>query len=465
MNYITPNNYLSLPDDSAMIQAAVDEAAKNGDLVVIPVHNERTGKDFWQLEREIRLHTGSAVCLQGCHLIQSETKYHNVFTNSNFGTEKAYKKTGTQYDIHIYGVGNALIDGGNPVNELTEATSLKDGMPHVTQNSMFNFINTERIRIENIRIKNQKYWAFVFHYCAHVRISNIDFHAPNTFINQDGIDLRTGCSDFVIENISGCTGDDVVALTCLKSMYDEYMEPSFDTSINTVTIRNIQARTNYSLVRLLNHGGKKLYNIIVDGVIEDVMRQPAEDKLWTESDPRKKYLRSGAAVRIGENGYYGDGAKAEIGDTYNITVKNVVSRGRMAVRAACTLSESVIENVKVYDNGGNAVYFGDGEYKNILVRDIFYPQNVEAYECDDNRFEANVNNVYFDVDPNRDICAVYFKNAKAENMLVHNVFAGELLTSVFGGYGDNDVKVQASDIIRNNADTPILSGDGIDIKF
>lgn len=345
------------------------------------------------------------------------------------------------------------------MSDLNEDTSLKNGMLHVTQNSMFNFINTERIHIENIRIKNQRYRAFVFHYCAHARISEIDFYAPNTFRNQDGIDLRTGCSDFVIENILGCTGDDTVALTCLRSIYDEDMESGFDSSINNVIIRNINARTNYSLVRLLNHGGKKLYNILIDGVYEDKEREPSKEKLWVEADERKKYLRSGATVRIGENSYYGTGVKAMVDDTYNVTVKNVVSRGRMGVRVACALSSSVIENVQMYGNGGAAVYFGEGEMKNIVVRDIMYPKGVVAYECDDNRFEANVNNVYFSIDDNREICAVYFKGAKVHSTVVQNVFAGEGLTSIFGAVGETEAVIKVDNIMKNNSETPIVKTD------
>ena len=161
MSYISANNYKHLENDSAMIQAAVDEATKIHGIAVVPAFNERTGESKWEITKAIRLHTGSSVCLEGCHIVQAEGVVTNIFTNSNFGTPDAYKKSGTQFDIHIYGVGGALLDGGNPVNELTEENSLKDGRPHITQNSMFNFINCERIYVDNIRVKNQRYWAFV----------------------------------------------------------------------------------------------------------------------------------------------------------------------------------------------------------------------------------------------------------------------------------------------------------------
>ena len=465
MSYISANNYKHLENDSAMIQAAVDEATKLHSIAVIPAINERTGESKWTITKAIRLHTGSSVCLEGCHIVQAEGVFTNIFTNSNFGTPDAYKKSGTQYDIKIYGVGNVLLDGGNPVSELTEENHNKNGLPHITQNSMFNFINCERISVDNVRVKNQRYWAFVFHYCAHGRVSNIDFYAPCTFRNQDGIDLRTGCSDFIIENITGVTGDDTVALTCLRSIYDNDMEPEFDTSINSVIIRNVHARTNYSLVRLLIHYGKKVYNILIDGVMEDIEREPTKDKLWEFAAEIKRWVRSGATVRIGENAYYKDDLHANLGDTYNVTVKNVTSRGRMGVRAACTLSDALIENVKMYDKGGAAVYFGEGEYKDVVVRDVMYSAGVKPRDTDDNRKEGNWNGEVFPVDPEREIGALYFKGAKVRNMVVQNVTAGENLTAVFGAYADADVKLRAANVVRKDEKTPVTSGEGLEIEF
>ncbi len=466
MSYVSANKYKHLENDSAMIQAAVDEATRIRGIAVVPAFNERTGESLWTITKAIRLHSGSSVCLEGCHIVQADGVYTNLFTNSNFGTPEAYTKAGTQKDIHIYGVGGVLLDGGNCVSKLTEENHNKNGLPHITQNSMFNFINCERISIDNVRVKNQRYWAFVFHYCTHGRVSNIDFYAPCTFRNQDGIDLRTGCSDFIIENITGVTGDDVVALTCLRSIYDDSMDPEFDTSINSVIIRNVIARTNYSLVRLLNHYGKKVYNILLDGIIEDIEREPAKEKLWKHHDERKKWVRTGATVRIGENTYCKEESmKAKLGDTYNITVKNVSSRGRMGVRAACTLSDSVIENVKMYGNGGAAVYFGEGEYKDVTVKDIMYPSGVVAKETDDNRKEGNWNGQTFPVDHERHICGMYFKGAKAENLIVQNVTAGENLTAVFGAIDDSNVKMRAANVIRKSEKIPVTLGDGLDINF
>lgn len=56
---------------------------------------------------------------------------------------------------------------------------------------MINFVNVERIKKENINIKDPRYRSMVFHYSFHGIIEKIIYAAFHTAPNQDGIDLRT----------------------------------------------------------------------------------------------------------------------------------------------------------------------------------------------------------------------------------------------------------------------------------
>ena len=305
MNRYDPNSYKDLADDAAMIQAAVDAAAESGETVVVPRHNERRGEALWDIPRAIGLHSGSVVCLDNCVLRLADGVFDNMFRNSNYETPAVFTREGRQYDIRVYGLGNAVLCGGRQ-NGHTEATQRGEDKRPMYYNSFFNFMNCERITVENLRMIEQRYWAFTFHYCSKGRISNIDFYAPWTAPNQDGIDLRTGCSDFIIENITGVTGDDVVALTCLRSRYDDAMKAAaLDDSIHHVTIRNIRAATVFSLVRLLNHGGKLLHDILIENITETAEHDPAHERCrdYPPLDEAAAKYRSGSLVRIGEHGY------------------------------------------------------------------------------------------------------------------------------------------------------------------
>jgi len=456
-----PNFYTDAIDDSAMIQAAVDAAAEFGEKVIIPRHNERTGRNVWNISKAIRLHSKSVICLDNCVLRQADGVYDNIFVNSNLGTPKGFTREGRQYDICIYGVGNAVLDGGEP-NGLTERTQFDEGMPNVTSNCMINFLNTERISIKNLRIVNQRYWSMVFHYCSHGRISDIDFYALHTVHNQDGIDLRTGCSHFTIENITGCTGDDTVALTCLKSHYDEDIaQAGFDDSIHHVIIRNICSTTPCALVRLLNHGGKLLYNVIIENIMNSSHNDTSQERgiNLVPLDEKREAFRPGACVRIGENFYFGEdfgGSRCALPEeTYNITVRNVIGRSRTGIRASCALSNALFENIQLYGEGGTAVYFGEGTMKNIRISDIGYPLAHKPCAADDNRRENHYNQQKNpQVLPDRKLCAVYFKQTDAQNILVRNLYASDKLTAVFGG--DGCVSMKGENIVRESKLTPLI---------
>ena len=455
-----PNHYIHLGDDSAMIQAAVDAAAATGETVTIPRRNARTGLSIWNIERAIRLYSGSVICLDNCTLRQADGMFENIFINSNFDTPAVFTREGRQHDIKIYGLGNALLDGGIH-NGKTEVTQREPGAKPVMYNSMFNFLNVERVQIENIRIISQRYWAFVFHYCAHCRISNIDFYATHDSPNQDGIDLRTGCNNFLIENITGCTGDDTVALTCLRSRYDEDMKAAqLDDGIHHVIIRNICSCTPCALVRLLNHRGKLLHDIIIENIMERAEKDHAQSRCqdYPPLDPAADKLRVGACVRIGENFYFGDGAKAQPEDTYNVTVRNVVGRMRTAIRVSCALNNATFDNIQMCGEGGTAVHFAEGSVKNVRVSNIGYPLVHNPRPTDDNRSEGKFNQQPNpEAKPDRKLCAVFFKETVAENMSFQNVYASGKLTAVFGGNGT--VTMQAANIVRENPETPLFDPD------
>ncbi len=451
-NIYNPNYYTNLSSDNAMIQAALDAACRDGVSVTIPQYNKRTDSMVWIINESIKLGDNTVLYLDNCTLRQGEDVYDNIFVNANLADGTWNTPNGRQKKIHIHGIGRAALENTKH-NELTEFTHSKDGLPHIYKNCMILFVNAEDIIIENLNIREQRYWAFNFLYTSDARISNIDFYALHTVPNQDGIDLRVGCSNFVIENITGVTGDDTVALTCLRSIYDEDMARlGMDDSIHNVTIRNVYSNTPCGVVRLLNHNGKKLYNINIENV-GDVADDPAFAPLHSD----KSQFRVGACVRIGENFYYAS-RKAAPEDTYNITVRNVTSRARMAVRIACALSCSVVEDVKVYGDGGTAVFFGEGEVRNLVLRDLRYPMNHRPNPLDDNRLENHYNQQPpHDPDPSRELCAIYFKDTAAENLIVSNLFVSDKLTAVFGGKGR--VRMKAENICFNASPIEMYSGE------
>jgi hypothetical protein len=196
-------------------------------------------------------------------------------------------------------------------------------------------------------------------------------------------------------------------------------------------------------VRLLNHNGRKLYNILIENLVE----------LSEPSDP----WRDGSAVRIGELGYVrNEEDLAKFGDTYNITVRNIISRSRHGVFISNTLENALIDNVQMFGDGGTPLLFRGGTFQNIRVRNLTASAECETPETDDNPSEGKYNRRKLPeqaAEDNRAYC-VYFQGSTIRNLSFDGITTGKNLDAVFGGYGD--VKFTARDIFLQNDATPLL---------
>ena len=150
--------------------------------------------------------------------------------------------------------------------------------------------------------------------------------------NADGIDIRQGCHDIVIENIAGFTEDDTIALTALNGRLERaYKVEGLPSDLCNIEIRNVTSAAYCTGVRLLNQGDLKLHDILIDGV-RDVSRH-------------SEYTDGGIyAVRVGDTRMYGK-RHATADETYNIAIKNVYGEGEAAVALAGQMANVTMENV------------------------------------------------------------------------------------------------------------------------
>ncbi|MBR4768435.1 MAG: hypothetical protein IK088_05615, partial [Lachnospiraceae bacterium] len=258
-------------NDSSTIQAAVDFASETGEKSVrIPARNARTGEDVYRISAAVLLPSDLTVFLEDAHLTMADGVSDNMFRNRNTFTPFGNTVEGEQHDVRLIGIGHAVIDGGNSNGECEQLhRDHPEKYPTMFQNIAVYFHNVREFEVRNIQFVNTRYWATCFMYCRWGRISELDFRNYASYENQDGIDLRIGCEFITIENITGITGDDTIALTALpleeNELRDRVEGRSFD--IHDVTIRNVISSTHgCALVRLLTENGAQEYNITIDTV-------------------------------------------------------------------------------------------------------------------------------------------------------------------------------------------------------
>ena len=412
-NFITPNDTgIVAESDSKSIQNAVDVAKECGfNRVVIPRINERTKKPQWDVDKAIMLVSDIEIVLDNCYIRQIDGSMDNVFTNHVYRQPDTTIK-GQQENIRIIGKGNAVIDGGEP-NGLTEFTSMKDGLPHISKNNPILLHNIRGLLIDNITIKNPRWWGINLLYVEKAKLSNINIDAQNNMRNQDGIDLRVGCHDIVIENIWGQAGDDLIALSAIGTGERKlYGVEGKDPDIHDVIIRNVVGTSaECAIIALRNSDGNKMYNISIDGVYDTLNGVQNKDCkkgnfFWHDSENFEKIgaMAPYVAVRIGQHAFFTERVNKP-GEIYGIRVSNVFARCNRAVMINVSLQDSYFSNIYGAENVTHLISTSsdwDGQIwgvdmKNVTFENLYFPNAGDeawAFDFRGNREEKTFKNVY-----------------------------------------------------------------------
>ena len=425
LNFITPNDDGIIGNtDSASIQNAVNAAKKSGlNKVVIPRFNERTGECLWSIDKAIILTSELEVVLDNCYIRQADGAMDNVFRNFD---EDGIRKTldGEQYGIVIRGVGNAVIDGGTS-NGLTQSTSGKNGMPHVEKNNVIRFHNLRDFTLENFTIKNQRWWAVNLHYVENGRISRVNIVCDGNLRNQDGIDLRLGCCNMIIEDCFGQAGDDFIALSAFRAerTLQKYKVEGKSDDIHDIVIRNIVATSaECTVIGIRNQDGAKIYNITIDG-IHDVMgtavsKEKCHNIFEFDNNAYEHAKSPYALLRIGQDGY-STSAKTAPGDVHSLHVTNLHARTNTAVIINMDLENSYFGNI----------YAGEGCDRIISTRSCRTHQSYGA-DIRNTVFE----NIFFNCKSENDAVAfdfdINFTAHRLENVVINRAFLGKCNTVV-----------------------------------
>ena len=428
--FVTPNDERFVgATDSESIQNAVNYAVESGvGKVLIPRVNNRTGEKVWIIEKAIILSSNLEIVLDNCTLRQAENVYDNVF-RSHFTTEEAREPSAQLHNIRIVGCGNAVIDGG-VYNGLSEFTSLKDGRPHVTRNNMILLLNVKDFVIENLSITNHRWWAINLIFAEYGRLSNLHIHCECEHPNLDGIDLRDGCHDIIIENITGQAGDDLVALSAIgANVFTADLSARYlfrvgqrIRDMHDITIRNIIGTSvNCAVIALRSSDGRKMYNITIDnvhdidnGALEAGKFYPEYPKHKIGMDIRKNLNGNSpyTLLRIGQYGYFQERPNM-LGEVYGITATNLYSRGGVAIMINENIQDSYFGNIHadndvdyvITTKSGRVIQRYGADIKNTVFENIFY-NNVD-----------NDDAVAFDFDVNEEMYTL-------ENVVINRAFVG-----------------------------------------
>ncbi|MBN2293259.1 MAG: hypothetical protein JXM70_12585 [Pirellulales bacterium] len=387
--FISPNSFQG--NDTERINQAIQVAASKGLRVVIPRLNRTKGSasNTWLLDSAILVRDNTVLELNNCHIKLSDRCRDNMIRSANCGL--GITDIRPMKHVYIYGVGNVLLEGsdhpratGDSNKILGKRTYGTDaGVDGESQSGDWRNIGillayVEHFSIDNLHIKDSHCWAISLERCAFGRVRDIHFDmnefkmidgVRQTILNQDGLDLRQGCHDISIERISGHTGDDLIALTNINSSKrvagsttSTMVSGAKNLKGESDDIRNIFIRqiSGYScgghhVVRFLNAGGMRLYNIVLDGLID-------------ASPPGH---RCKATLKIGDANPNWGGV-TPLGDTNRLFINNVSSTSRHTILIAGSLTDSCISNVIRHADDGDIITYESGHenVKNVQLSNM-----------------------------------------------------------------------------------------------
>lgn len=412
------NNFVG-NSDSEILNKAIQSRDADG-IVVISPRQIDGARDFWLLDSAILLPENTTVLLQNVKIKLSDRCRDNFFRTANCGL--GIEDVLPIKNVHIRGEGVCLLEGADHPRATGDSSKLIHApCPHFPEDmceaadwipeerrspekitgqdvhdhsygtdagkegeSQYGdwrgigilFANTEDFSISGLRIKDSHGWGISLEACSGGRVEKIDFDARMhkmidgmymNMENQDGIDVRNGCHHIVISDITGCTGDDVIALTAaanvaapsrpsgaLRSthvMHNDWSRREKD--IHDIIIRNVVATSYFCWIVRLLPVMANIYNVVIDGIID------------SKVNPDNK--RAGTLL-LGDGGGYGENYRDSM---RNITISNVIGVGKIAVTVGGFLTDSVITNVVNKNPNRPAIHVArENGLNNVLISNV-----------------------------------------------------------------------------------------------
>lgn len=357
--------------DSETLENAIVNRTSDGVVVIPPrVSDIESERAYWLIDRAILIPKNTTIVLQNCKIKLSDKCRDNFFRSANCGMGIEFPER--IRNIHIRGEGLCVLEGADhpraagdgskhlqyPCPYLPEdickyATYIPDdrrspkkliwddfhgnsygtdaGNPEESQYGDWRgigilFANCENFSISGLRIVNSHGWGISLEACSFGRVEKIDFDEHMyreidgilmNMENQDGIDMRNGCHHIVISDITGQTGDDVIALTAIANpqykpggslrnthvMHNDWTKR--ESGIHDIIIRNVIAHSYHCYEIRLLPAYTEIYNIVIDGVIDSGPVLPHDSQ---------------GTILLGSN-YYG---KYTEDSMRNITISNCI---------------------------------------------------------------------------------------------------------------------------------------------
>lgn len=310
-------------DDTAAIQAALDAGA--GRFVYVPASS-----GAYRISDRLIIKSGTTLELDTNATIKSlATAQVCMIRNENMMTDAPYTDTG----ITLRGGSwDYNFRGGNVAYSPTDKTD-----PLIGARGTFCFIGVQNLTVENVRVYDSNGFG--------IQILGSHWRAENIFFDdchKDGMHISKS-DNFVIRNVRGTLGDDIVALNAVDWVTST---PKAGPITNGV-IENITSIGNpgFSTVKFLSGGenGASIKHVSVRGVKSD---SQVEFYLTQDTDLETPEHTYGGLGLIEDVNIFDVQAETSLHVALGNNIKNLVIQGVVAKAQATDMIENLGVNAQ-----------------------------------------------------------------------------------------------------------------------
>lgn len=390
---INVNDFKGLTDNE-IIENAIKNRDSDGTVLIPPRNSDIEPKrNWWRLDRAILIPENTTVILRNCKIKLSDKCRDNFFRTANCGMGIAFPEK--IHNVHIKGEDHCVLEGADHPRATGDGSKVlanpcpytdedlckyaywvseerkKSGKPNFDEKHNWSygtdadkqdesgygdwrgigilFANTDDFSVENIHIDYSHGWGISLEACTNGSIEKICFNACmskeidgmlQNMENQDGIDIRNGCHNIIISDITGRTGDDLIALTAIANENEDFIPGGSlktthvmhndwtkrDKDIHDIIIRNVMGYSQLCFLIRLLPCNSRIWNVVIDGVVD------------TSPDD----LEAFGGLLLGDLDGYG----INLTDSMrNISISNVICNRPSAVLIQGYLSDSVVSNI------------------------------------------------------------------------------------------------------------------------
>lgn len=370
--YLTPNKYAS-GTQTERIQRAVDEARQSTGKVVIPRYDAIEKTSVWLIDKAILLPGDMELELNNCKIKLSDKCRDNFIRSANAGL--GISNVLPLRNIRITGIGNVLLEGASNPRSTgdhnktlsrepagfgqsygSDAGKAGENQRGGWRNHAIILAHVDAFQICGIKLKDYHGHGLVLERCKNGVVKDITFDvrqavnvlgADRQVLNQDGLGVRFGCKNIIIENCRGKSGDDFINI----GLTDTHVGAG-EENVNVVSgskyagesdnISNIYLQNwqdfysiSHRAIRIMPAGNLRISNVFIENMIINplsnqglVIEHAANVKGLSvrnisTCNPVKAVGISNASFR--DILYIGDGKAIDIQSSDSVIVDNVKS--------------------------------------------------------------------------------------------------------------------------------------------